>query len=260
MEAQVDPPQAAPPGRLFAGPAAFAARTPWGPWGGLIMAVAVAILAMAVSAAVLMTGVTGGQGSVPGDTIGIAALGVWQVAVVLLTLLAARLRGPVRDGLCLGPAGGWRIYIGAVLLVLVFQVVVSALELVFVPSEMFRDLRQFVGLARGPAWVLVLLVIGIGAPLAEELLFRGFLLPALSRSRLGFTGAALLSTALWTTLHAGYSLVGLLEVFLVGLVFSWLLYRTGSIRVTILCHALYNSLIMLVLRYAPLPAALTGPG
>ena len=45
-------------------------------------------------------------------------------------------------------------------------------------------------------------------------------------------------------MHAGYSTVGIVEVFLIGLFFSWLLWRTGSLRVAIFCHALYNSLIV----------------
>ena len=44
-------------------------------------------------------------------------------------------------------------------------------------------------------------------------------------------------------MHAGYSLVGILEVFLIGMFFSWLLWRTGSLRVAIVCHAVYNSLV-----------------
>ena len=44
---------------------------------------------------------------------------------------------------------------------------------------------------------------------------------------------------------------GIAEVFLIGLLFSWLLWRTGSLRVALFCHALYNSLIVLVLRHVP---------
>ena len=65
-------------------------------------------------------------------------------------------------------------------------------------------------------------------------------------------GAAL-STALWTALHANYSAVGIAEVFVIGVFFSWLIWRTGSLRVAIFCHALYNSLIVVALRYVPLP-------
>jgi len=123
---------------------------------------------------------------------------------------------------------------------------------------MFTDLRPFVGFMTGSDWLLALLVVGIGAPLSEELLFRGFLLSALAKTRLGFAGAALISTTLWTALHAGYSLVGIVEVFTIGLFFSWMLWRTGSLRVPIFCHALYNSLIVCMLRFVALPVTAIG--
>jgi membrane protease YdiL (CAAX protease family) len=106
----------------------------------------------------------------------------------------------------------------------------------------------------GPHWPLAAAVLGIGAPLSEELLFRGFLLSALAKTRLGFWGAAVVSALGWTTMHAGYSLAGLVEVFAIGMLLSWLLWRTGSLRVTIFCHAIYNSLIVLALKLVDLPA------
>jgi membrane protease YdiL (CAAX protease family) len=48
--------------------------------------------------------------------------------------------------------------------------------------------------------------------------------------------------------------VGLAEVLAIGLFLSWLLWRTGSLRVTIFCHGLYNLLIVLALRLVDLPA------
>ena len=83
-------------------------------------------------------------------------------------------------------------------------------------GDLYVDLRPFVELVRGPDWMLAAAVIGIGAPLSEELLFRGFLLSALAKSRLGFWGAALIATALWTSLHIGYTVVGILEVSIIG--------------------------------------------
>jgi uncharacterized protein len=187
----------------------------------------------------------------------LAALAAWQVVVVLLTLAVTSLRRPsTREALALGPARrGGHDYLAAVALLVALNIVVSAVQYFLIPQDMFADLRLFVGFATGPDWLLALLVIGVGAPLSEELLFRGFLLQGLARSRLGFAGAALISTTIWAAMHAGYSVVGLVEVFLIGLLFSWLLWKTGSVRVAIFCHALYNSLIVLILRYVPLPAA-----
>jgi hypothetical protein len=133
------------------------------------------------------------------------------------------------------------------------QIVLAGVQHGFMQHDVLTDLRPFVNLIRGPDWALTAAVVGIGAPLSEELLFRGFLLSALARTGLGFWGAALISTALWTGLHIGYSLVGIIEVFILGMFFSWLLWRTGSLRVPIFCHAAYNSLIMLALRFVELP-------
>jgi membrane protease YdiL (CAAX protease family) len=43
---------------------------------------------------------------------------------------------------------------------------------------------------------LAIATIGIAAPIAEEVWLRGFLLPAVATSRLGFCGAGLLTCAL----------------------------------------------------------------
>ena len=63
-----------------------------------------------------------------------------------------------------------------------------------------------------------------------------------------------MTTAIWTMLHSDYSAPGMIEVGIIGLYFSWLLYRTGSLRVTIFCHAVYNSMLILALALVPLPA------
>jgi uncharacterized protein len=95
----------------------------------------------------------------------------------------------------------------------------------------------------GELWVLALLVVGMGGPISEELLFRGFLLSALA-TKFGFWGAAIISTTFWAALHGGYSATGFLSVFAMGLLFCWQLHRGGSLRVPILCHALYNVIIV----------------
>jgi membrane protease YdiL (CAAX protease family) len=43
----------------------------------------------------------------------------------------------------------------------------------------------------------------VAAPLVEELILRGLLLPALTRSRLRFTGAAIVTTVLFVIMHPG---------------------------------------------------------
>lgn len=251
------------PGGLLRGPPAYVARTPWRAGSALLAAVAIvgaSILGATFLPTILGFGdpLTGppGPGTAPGNPIGdLRVVAGWQALMIALTLVASSLfGGRARDVLALRTVpGGWRTYAGAFLAMTAFQVLLAGVEQ-FMRHDMLTDLRPFVGLVRGPDWVLTAAVVGIGAPLSEELLFRGFLLAALARTRLGFWGAALVSALLWAGLHAGYSTVGLAEVFAIGLFLSWLLWRTGSLRVAIFCHALYNSLILLALRFIDLPA------
>ena len=93
--------------------------------------------------------------------------------------------------------------------------------------------------------------VGIGAPISEELLFRGFLLSALARWRAGFWPAAIVANVAWTSFHLGYSAAGLLEAFLGGLFFSWLLWRTGSLWLPIIGHAVTNIVFLAVIAVYP---------
>jgi uncharacterized protein len=111
----------------------------------------------------------------------------------------------------------------------------------------------FSDLLHGEMGILALIAIGIGAPLSEELLFRGFLFSGLAKSRLGLLGTGILTAVLWTALHIGYSIFGLIEVVAIGLYFAWVLVRTGSLWVPIFCHAVYNTVIGLVLYFVTLP-------
>jgi uncharacterized protein len=252
-----------PTGRLLGGLPAYQPRTPWRP--GAALAASVAIVGLGLLAARFLppylglpqdVPAVGGAGHPEISAAGLWVVAVFQVVAVALTLLAsAILGGNPRDVLALRKApGGWRVYAGAVLAMVGLQVVLAGVTYNLVDHDMLGDLRPFVGLVTGPYWPLAVAVLGIGAPLSEELLFRGFLLGALAKSPVGFWGAALVTSLLWTGLHAGYSLVGLAEVFAIGLLLSWLLWRTGSLWVTIFCHGLYNSLVALALRLADLSA------
>lgn len=245
----------AAPGGLFLGPPAYVASTPWPPWRAVLATLAIvgAGGVAAVASVHPMLDVSAvGNGAAPE----MLALAAWQVVVIGLVLMASALfGGRISEVLALRrPRGGVGAYVGALLLLVGLNAVVSGVQYAASPQDLFVDLRPFVSFMTGPNWLFALLVIGIGAPLAEELLFRGFLLSALANTRLGFMGAATVTTAIWTVLHAGYSIIGIVEVFVIGMFFCWLLWRTGSLRVTIFCHALYNSIIVVLLRYVPLPA------
>ncbi len=82
-------------------------------------------------------------------------------------------------------------------------------------------------------WLAFLAVV-IGAPLGEELIFRGYMFSFLAKTRAGFTGATLMTSALWALLHkctGPWFLVGVL--FVMGIALSCLLIRFGSLWVTL---------------------------
>lgn len=88
----------------------------------------------------------------------------------------------------------------------------------------------------------------LGAPLAEELIFRGALFAGLVQSRLGRPGAVIITAGLWALGHAGaapWMFVGV--IFLMGLILGVLLLRFGTIWVTIACHTAWNAVTTLIM-------------
>lgn len=91
-------------------------------------------------------------------------------------------------------------------------------------------------------YALAFLSVSIGAPLAEELVFRGQLFSALSRSWFGKSGAVLITTGLWSLMHVSEPWLTVGLIFGMGLVLGWLLLRFGSLYVTMACHAAWNAI------------------
>jgi membrane protease YdiL (CAAX protease family) len=81
----------------------------------------------------------------------------------------------------------------------------------------------------------------IMAPIAEEIFFRGFIFAGLIRP-LGVFGAMLVSGFIFGAFHIqSVDSIGLLLPFtLVGMLFAWLYYRTGSILPNMGAHFLFN--------------------
>lgn len=87
---------------------------------------------------------------------------------------------------------------------------------------------------------LLFLALVVGAPLGEELFFRGFLFRGWSASRIGPVGATLLTSVLWSVIHLQYDWFQISHIVASGLLLGWLRWRSGSVWLTILLHALMN--------------------
>jgi membrane protease YdiL (CAAX protease family) len=106
-----------------------------------------------------------------------------------------------------------------------------------------------------PLYFLIAGGLIIGAPMAEELTFRGQIFAALSQTRLGVVGTSVLTSALWAALHAFAQppLYVIVLLFLMGMVLCWLLVRFGSLWVTIACHATWNAMQTILLYFPAQP-------
>ena len=121
------------------------------------------------------------------------------------------------------------------------------------PESLVRALEQLLLLdgAPAPLW-LVWLVIGVTPALCEELFFRGLVLSGLRR--LGLWPALLGCALLFGLAHS--SVYRLIPTFFIGLLLSWLVWRTGSIWTGIVAHALNNGIAATLVYSKPLAAAL----
>jgi len=96
-------------------------------------------------------------------------------------------------------------------------------------------------LTSGDRWALACFAVTatVLAPLFEELLFRGVLLPAAGR-RLGGAWAVLISATVFAFAHL--SVGECLPLLLLGLGLGWLRWRSGRLAPCVLLHALWNGL------------------
>ena len=89
--------------------------------------------------------------------------------------------------------------------------------------------------------VLLTVALVIAAPLMEEVLFRGFLLPGYAQSPHGLAGAIGLTSVGWAVMHIQYEWYYIGQIFVLGCVLGWLRWRSGSTILTIILHAIVNA-------------------
>jgi len=109
------------------------------------------------------------------------------------------------------------------------------------PQGIVRALAQSSGAG---IQFLAVLVIGLVAPLAEEIVFRGVTYRGLRR-RLAFIPAAALSAFLFSLAHV--DLQHALQLFAIGVILAWTTERSGSILPGMILHAGVNLMSLLVL-------------
>ncbi len=100
--------------------------------------------------------------------------------------------------------------------------------------------EEFIKLMKATPFVLNFLMVVIGAPIVEELLFRGFLFSQLKTTKLGVNGSIILTSLIWTSIHLQYDLFLLIPIFLLGLFLGYLMHKYNSLYLVIIVHAVHN--------------------
>ena len=100
--------------------------------------------------------------------------------------------------------------------------------------------EEFKKLMKATPFILNFLMVVIGAPIVEELLFRGFLFSQLKTTKLGVNGSIILTSLIWTSIHLQYDLFLLIPIFLLGLFLGYLMHKYNSLYLVIIVHAVHN--------------------
>jgi len=130
---------------------------------------------------------------------------------------------------------------------LVSALLQSFLELVGVHQTQLRELGWIRDLDL-TSFLAMFLVGAIGAPLAEELYFRGYVFTAYLREK-GPVVAYLLSGLVFAGLHLNRE--ALLPIFVLGVMLAWMYRRTNSIITPIAAHAFNNGLAFVIFYFGP---------
>jgi membrane protease YdiL (CAAX protease family) len=163
-------------------------------------------------------------------------------AVLAVVWLATRLaRTPFAEYLALRRTSWRNLLIGIVALsalVAGFDLLSRMLGRDISPGFMVEVLKS--AQADGALWLLVI-AFAVAAPVTEELMVRGFLYRGWSESALGPVGAIVLSSLVWTAMHAQYYDWFLFsEVLSIGLLLGYMRYRSNSTWLTIVMHGINN--------------------
>jgi membrane protease YdiL (CAAX protease family) len=220
--------------------------TDWAPWtavvallGGLVLA-AVGGLVVDIPAALL--GVTISSSHTPAG-LAIADTFVQDVAFVVAAAYCAQIGGRTLRAWQLGlrpPGAGWRSAARKIaLLIVLFILLDIAWSEAFSPGK-DKLLQQ---LGSNESALLLLLSAGLTcvvAPMAEEILFRGYMFTALRNWR-GTGPAAVITGILFGAVHAGSApVLDLIPLAVLGFGLCLLYRYTGSLYACMVAHCLNN--------------------
>ena len=228
----------------------------WSPLAAFGLSIALLVLQLVLATGIAIVGhrlVSGPPAPLSPATIAVAAIVASCVVAAFAVYLIAARAGRVE---VLGaPRGG----IATLILVPLafaaaaycYQLIKAAIAIPPAASSGQRVTASEAALLADGTWLLFVSVVVV-APIVEELIFRGLMLPGLTRSRLRFVGATLVTSVLFTLWHPGgaqkfTSFAVLLDWHLLmalGLCVVW--WLTRSVWPCVLAHAASNLTVLIV--------------
>ncbi|CAB4876976.1 unannotated protein [freshwater metagenome] len=213
-------------------------RSPrWGLWDVVGTLVSMVLLGGAASASLAMIGASVGAVVIVGSLAGWVGLAGWP-------MMATRLRGngPRID---LGLSLSWRearLGVGVGLVALFAAAIVTAIsaavfgEFDSTAGDLAREMQ---GEGNRLAMIAFGLAIVVGAPIAEELAFRGLLFASLRKRGVGPVATVVLTAVAFSLFH--FEPVRIAVLLTIGLILGAARARSGSLGVSIVAHAVNNA-------------------
>ncbi len=216
----------------------------WQWWQGVV-GLLTAVLGSSVAVAILF-GISAIFGGDPGDPRGgVSMLGLFvqNVCFVVFVVMFAGLRGgrpaPWMFGLR-GPQPGIKQAVGWVVAAYALLIAVGAVWDIFVDFSDGQITDELGVKASDVAAIAGAALVCVAAPITEELLFRGFLFPAL-RTKIGTAWAALATGVLFGAVHAyGSPAAALPLLALFGVLLCLVYLKTRSLLPCIALHCINN--------------------
>lgn len=113
-------------------------------------------------------------------------------------------------------------------------------------DELSRPARELADRATSPfAWLIFALIVGLGAPVVEELFYRGLFLRALHKHGFGAVASVLISSAVFAAIH--FQVLQFPGLMLFGLIAGTLAARTGRLGPSIWAHVGFNMTAVIAL-------------
>lgn len=197
--------------------------------------------------AVLADALLGGRARTPAGTVVLLAVQSLAFLIAALTLASPAFDGGGRGGIGatlrdLGfrrPEG--RVGVSVAIAIVGYLGASIAIALTLAPEQ--EDVTRALGVESSTVAAIAagIMIVGV-APVVEELFFRGFAFGGLRRD-LPFWAAGLIANAIFGLAHlvGSTNLAVVLQLFVFGLVLSWLYERTNSIGPSIALHAVNNA-------------------